>query len=126
VKIYKRIIKELINSAIPLYLHWPNAEAMALVKTGFENRHGILQICGAINCTYIRFNQPAHENAANWYDHYHNYYMILQCIMAHQSRFIDAFVEFLGSLYDARDFQQLNGHARIANGSHLNGPTREI
>jgi hypothetical protein len=126
VKVCKRFIKALVNSTMPLYLHWHDAEAMALIKTGFENTcHEISQVCIAIDCTHIKFDRPAYENTIDWYDHDHNYFMILQSIVDHQSRFIDAFVEFLGSVHDARVFQQSNHQDHVANGSHLHGPTWE-
>ena len=126
VKTSKRFVKSLLIAAIPLHLKWSAGEELVNVKLGFQNIHGIIQCCGAIDCTHILFYKPLNSSSADWFDRDHNYSMILQAIVDSKTRFIDVFAGFPGSVHDSRVFSRSNHQLLVTNGERFNGVTMDI
>jgi len=102
VVVCQQFIVALIKVALPLHLNWPTGERLFEVKLGFENLHGILQCCGAINFSHIRFDLPTNTRSSDWYDRNHNYSTVMQAIVDHEARFTDlCFVGIPGSVHDS-------------------------
>ena len=108
------------------HLKWPEPEEVEAVKAGFAQSHSIPQCVGAIDCTHIPLDLPAHASATDWYDRDHNYSMILQAIVDSKMRFIDAFAGFPGSVHDARVYGRSKHCELVASGQRLNGPMKQI
>jgi len=72
VVVYQWFITTLLKAALPLHLNWLMEERLFEVKLGFENLHGILQCCGALDCSHIQFDLLANTTSSDWCDCNHN------------------------------------------------------
>ena len=102
------------------HLIWPNFEGSQRVKSKFEAKCGILQVCRAIDCTHILVDLLSNECAIDFFDKDKNYSIILQAIIDSNTHFLDIFVDFPRMVHDARVCSNLGFKVAMDHGACLN------
>jgi hypothetical protein len=109
------------------HLRWPQGDdELIRVKKGFAAKHGLPQVCGAIDCSHIRLDLPRNEKALDWYDKDQNYSMVVQAIVDSEMRFLDVFAGLPGCLSDAQIYNKSSFQALVKSGQRLHGATKTV
>jgi hypothetical protein len=96
----------------------------------FKRVRGILQVCGAIDCTHVEVELPGHRRSIDYFNKDKDYDYVVEAIVDTNMRFLDVFAGFPGIVHDLRVlrkklvFQFVEGGNRLkwskikASGSH--------
>ncbi len=71
------------------------------IVNGFSSKWGFSQCISAINGSHIPIITPS-ENPLDYYNRKGYHFVILQALVDHEYRFLDAYVGWQGSVHDAR------------------------
>jgi hypothetical protein len=123
----KKVCKALWDVLKPAHLIWPTSvDAVARVSQGFEERKGLPNCLGAIDCTHFLIDLPEHEASSCWFDRDHNYSMIMQAVVDAEGKFLDVCIGWPGSVHDTRVFKNSQLYHNVENGIWLNGEPKLI
>eukprot|EP01018_Ginkgo_biloba_P035422 Gb_05676 [translate_table: standard] len=77
IKVVKKFVLSLNKQAGNL-IQWPtNLNSLHQIKEGFRLKQGFPNYCRAIDATHIQMDLPYNESSVDWYDHEHNYSMLV-------------------------------------------------
>ncbi|XP_066596944.1 uncharacterized protein [Prorops nasuta] len=101
--LHKIIIRvtDFLLSISPRLIHFPNQEEKQIIKEYFLNKKGFPNVIGAIDGSHIRIDRPADD--PNAYMNRKQYFSLhIQGVVNHDTKFLDVFVGFPGSVHDSR------------------------
>lgn len=119
-----RIIK-VLNELAPRIIYWPVGERAEEVKAGFYRMAQIQNVIGAVDGTFIPIKAPT-VDAHSYVTRKCNHAITLQGICDHQLKLTDVFVEYPGSVSDARIFLNSPIYSRIQNETRMYCPNGEF
>jgi hypothetical protein len=83
------------------FITWPNPEQRLAISREFRKKHGIENICGAIDGCHIRIRKPLqHAEVYVNRNRYHS--LLLKGTVDHRKLFIDVYCGEPGSIHDTR------------------------
>ena len=89
-------------------------------------KHGMPQVCGAIDCTHVQVDLLGNEQATDFFDKDKTYSITLQAIVDSNTRFLDIFAGFSRVVHDARVFSNSGFKLAVDRDDRLNGRPRVI
>ncbi|GAQ92968.1 hypothetical protein KFL_012280015 [Klebsormidium nitens] len=111
----------------PQHVFLPSTPAgMQKVIDGFEEKRGLPNCCGAIDCTHFVLELPNKETSTCWFDRDHNYSMIMQGLVDADGKFLDVCIGWPGSTNDSRVLRNSELCHKIINQEWLQGPTKRL
>jgi hypothetical protein len=111
----------------PVHLSWPsNEEEMKKVIHGFNEKRGLPNCCGAIDCTHCLLDLPNSASATCWFDRDHNYSMIMQGVVNADGNFLDVTIGWPGSVNDIRVLRNSELYHKVRSGEWLTGPSELV
>ena len=93
----------------------PNGRELDGVMQNFGFKHGLPQVAGVIDGTYIKIKAPKEEHEA-YYNRKQCYSLVLQAVTDSECKFLDVSVGYPGSIHDARVFRRIELYRRIIAG----------
>ena len=83
------------------YVYIPTGEGLQKVVDGFQSRWGFPQAIGAIDGSHIPIIKPCHC-PSDYYNRKGFYSIIVQGLVDHTGKFLDAYIGWPGKCHDAR------------------------
>eukprot|EP01018_Ginkgo_biloba_P041125 Gb_15856 [translate_table: standard] len=121
IKVVKKFVFSLKKQASNL-IQWPTSlTSLHQIKEGFCLKQGFPNCCGVIDATHIQMDLLYNESSIDWYDHEHNYSMLVQAIVDSNMRLLDICRGQLGSLNDIRLLRNASFYRLCEGGERLNG-----
>jgi len=105
-RVIRRVIAWILTK-LDNTIKWPEGLAIIQVSQAFENKRGIRNCIGAIDCSHIIIQQPK-ENAADYCDRKKCFFIILQAVVTSNMIFTNVYCGEPGSLHDARVLRRSN------------------
>ena len=107
------------------YVYIPTGEGLQKVVDGFQSQWGFPEAIGAIDGNHIPIIKPCHCPS-----HYYNrkgfYSIIVEGLVDHTGKFLDAYIGWPGKCHDARVFQNSSLYKKGIEGSLLPCLTRKL
>jgi hypothetical protein len=123
IAIVSKTVRRLINVMMMTASHfikWLNNENLDLMNVKIQRVKGLLQVCGAIDCTFVEVDLLGHTRSIDYFDKDKDYNYVVQAIVDIDMRFLDVFARFLGVIHDLKILRNSRFFQLVEAGSCLN------
>ena len=111
------VCSAIVDQLTSRYIALPSGENLKLVVNGFLSKLCIPQCIGAIDSTHIPIIAPK-DNPVDYYNRKGYHSMVLQALVDHQYKFMDAYTGWPGSVHDARVLMNSTHFLKCDNGTY--------
>ena len=100
------------------YISIPTGQGLQRIVNGFSTKWGFPQCIGAIDGSHIPIIAPK-ENPLDYYNRKGYHSVVLQALVDHEYKFMDVYVGWPGSVYDARVLANSRLYQKCESGTFL-------
>ena len=115
----------IVKKLLPVYIQFPEGNALSEVMDGFKQTLDVPQCAGSIDGSHVPVTPPS-MNHTDYYNRKGWYSMLVQAVVDHEFLFRNLCIGWPGSVHDARVLANSSVFKKISNGQLLVGNSAQV
>ena len=115
----------IVKKLLPVYIQFPEGNALSEVMDGFKQTLDVPQCAGSIDGSHVHVTPPS-MNHTDYYNRKGWYSMLVQVVVDHEFLFRNLCIGWPGSVHDARVLANSSVFKKISNGQLLVGNSAQV